>query len=86
MKPKGAETGEKKTPIREINVNHIKLSGVRGALILVRMGKRTPAALVDMGTTPSCLSGAQYREMVEPLLSAFCKGTIQAATEEIWAQ
>ena len=35
-----------------ININHIRLSGVMGTLITVKMGKTAPAALVDTGATP----------------------------------
>ena len=63
-----------------MNINNIRLSGVRGALIPVEIGITSPAALVDTGATRSCLSRAQYREMVQPPFTALCKGTVRAAT------
>ena len=66
--------------MKEVNINNIRLSGVRGALIPVEIGITSPAALVDTGATCSCLSRAQYREMGQPLFTALCKGTVQAAT------
>ena len=47
--------------MKEVNVNNIRLSGVRGALIPVEIGITSPAALVDTGATCSCLSGAKYK-------------------------
>ena len=46
--------------MREININNIRLSGVRGALIPIEIKQTTPSALVDTGATQSCLSGVQY--------------------------
>ena len=66
--------------MKEVNINNIRLSGVRGALIPVEIGITSPAALVDTGTTQACLSGTQYREMGQPPFTALCKGTVQAAT------
>ena len=65
--------------MKEVNINNIRLSGVRGALIPVEIGI-TSAALVDTGATCSCLSGAQYREMGQPLFTALCTGTVWATT------
>ena len=62
-----------------MNINNIRLSGVRGALITVEIGI-TLAALVDTGATHSCLSRAQYREMGQPPFTALCKGTVRATT------
>ena len=59
---RGRSRGEK-TTIKEVNINNIRLSGVKGALIPVKIGITSPAALVDTGATCSCLSGAQYLEM-----------------------
>ena len=42
--------------------------------------RQAPAALVDIGATRSCLSGAQYKEMGQPLFTALCKGTVRVAT------
>ena len=66
--------------MKEVNINNIRLSGVRGALIPVEIGITSPAALVDTGATCSCLIGAQYREMGQPPFTALCKGTVRAAT------
>ena len=66
--------------MKEVNVNNIRLSGVRGTLIPVEIGITSPAALVDTGATCSCLSGAQYQEMGQPLFTALCKGTVWATT------
>ena len=66
--------------MKEVNINNIRLSGVRGALIPVEIGITSPAALVDTGATRSCLSGMQYREMGQPPFTALCKGTVRAAT------
>ena len=63
-----------------MNINNIRLSGVKGALIPVEIGITSPAALVDTGATRSCLSGAQYLEMGQPPFTALCKGTVRAAT------
>ena len=63
-----------------MNINNIRLSGVKGALIPVEIGITSPAALVDTGATHSCLSGAQYLEMGQPPFTALCKGTVRAAT------
>ena len=65
--------------MKEVNINNIRLSGVRGALIPVEIGI-TSAALVHTRATRSCLSGAQYKEMGQPPFTALCKGTVQAAT------
>ena len=62
-----------------MNINNSRLSGVKGALIPVKIGI-TSAALVDTGATRSCLSGAQYLEMGQPAFTALCKGTVRAAT------
>ena len=63
-----------------MNINNIRLSGVKGALIPVKIGITSPAALVDTGATRSCLSGAQYLEMGQPPFTAHCKGTVRATT------
>ena len=63
-----------------MNINNIKLSGVKGALIPVEIGITSPAALVDTGATHSCLSGAQYLEMGQPPFTALCKGTVRATS------
>ena len=63
-----------------MNINNIRLSGVKGALIPVEIGITSPAALVDTGATCSCLSGAQYLEMGQCPFTALCKGTVQATT------
>ena len=76
---KGQEQG-REPPIKEVNINNIRLSGVKGALIPVKIGITSPAALVDTGTTHSCLSGAQYLEMGQAPFTALCKGTVQTAT------
>ena len=68
--------------MKEVNINNIRLSGVRGALIPVEIGITSPAALVNTGATCSCLSRAQYKEMGQPPFTALCKGTVQAATGE----
>ena len=65
-----------------MNINNIRLSGVKGALIPVEIGITSPAALVDTGATRSCLSGAQYQEMGQPPFTALYKGTVQAAIGE----
>ena len=65
---------------REININNIRLSGVRGALIPVEINQTTPFALVDTGAMRSCLSGVQYQNMGEPSFTALCRGTVRAAT------
>ena len=62
--------------MKEVNINNIRLSGIKGALIPVEIGITSPAALVDTGTTRSCLSGAQYKEMGQPPFTALCKGTV----------
>ena len=77
---KGQEQGRGNPPTKEVNINNIRLSGVRGALIPVEIGITSPAALVDTGATRSCLSGAQYREMGQPPFTVLCKGTVRAAT------
>ena len=59
-----------------MNINNIRLSGVRGALIPVEIGITSPAALVDTGATSSGLSGVQYREIGQPPFTALCKGTV----------
>ena len=46
----------------------------------MEIGITSPAALVDTGAMRSCLSGAQYLEMGQPLFTALCKGTVWAAT------
>ena len=74
------QSRERKPRTKEVNINNIRLSGVRGALIPVEIGITSPAALVDTGATRSCLSGAQYREMGQPPFTALCKGTVRAAT------
>ena len=66
--------------MKEVNVNNIRLSGVRGALIPVEIGITSPAALVDTGASHSWLSGAQYKEMGQPQFTALCKGTVRATT------
>ena len=63
-----------------MNINNIRLSGVKGALIPVEIVITSPAALVDTGATRSYLSGAQYLEMGQPLFTALCKGTVRATT------
>ena len=63
-----------------MNINNIRLSGVKGALIPVRIGITAPAALVDTGAMRSCLIGAQYIEMGQPPFTALCKGTVWATT------
>ena len=63
-----------------MNINSIRLSGVKGVLIQVEIGITSPAALVDTGATHSCLSGAQYLEMGQPPFTALSKGTVWAAT------
>ena len=77
---KGAGAGERKPPIKGVNINNIRLSGVKGALIPVKIGITSPAALVDTGPTRSCLSWAQYLEMGQPPFTALCKGTVRATT------
>ena len=66
--------------MKEVNINNIRLSGVRGALIPVEIGITSHAALVDTGATHSCLSRAQYKEMGQPPFTALCKGTVWATT------
>ena len=76
---RGRSRGEK-TPHKKVNINNIRLSGVKGALIPVEIGIMSPAALMDTGATHACLSGAQYLEMGQPPFTALCKGTVWAAT------
>ena len=75
-----AREQEKAAQKREININNIRLSGVRGALIPIEIDQTTPSALVDTGATRSCLSGIQYQNMGEPSFTALCRGTVRAAT------
>ena len=80
LQPEEAGAGERKPPIKEVNINNIRLSEVKGALIPVEIGITSPAALVDTGATCSCLSGDQYLEMGQPPFTALCKGTVRATT------
>ena len=66
--------------MKEININNIRLSGVRGAFIPIELNETTPSALVDTGATRSCLSGVQYNNMGAPAFTTLCWGTVRAAT------
>ena len=53
MTTRKAGAGERKPPIKEIKINNIRLSGVKGALIPIKIGITSPTALVDTGATHS---------------------------------
>ena len=60
----------------KIDINNIRLSGVRGVLIPTELNDTTPSVLVDTGATRSCLSDVQYKDMGEPAFTALCQGTV----------